>query len=306
MVTYAQLQTESWWNREVITPELDWLGDELCRRTGRPRAAAGSKGDNRHLNGSHRSQEWIKKSRWCTSRTYTVQSGLTAEQARHIAGFDFVPGEWGSSTNRKRMAQQTGRLIAAMKAGKLDGVLAVYGTTDGRTVTGWDNVRNRTVSSDSSHLDHWHLTIDRRRLRDRNLMERVVATVLALEDQPEKQEDDVDAEDIKQALGEVLGIAPDAKGNYLVKNHVSGGMVPPRTALEMIYKRSNQIADAVGDDETQMRAIVREELATLGPQILAVVDQRLGQLDLAEVTHEQLVASVKEGVREVLGSLDES
>jgi hypothetical protein len=38
--TYAELQAEPWWGREIVTAELDYLGDELCRRTGRPRVAA--------------------------------------------------------------------------------------------------------------------------------------------------------------------------------------------------------------------------------------------------------------------------
>ena len=115
MPTYAQLESERWWGREIVTAELDWLGDVLCSRLRRPRAAAGSKGDNEHLNGAHRSQEWILNSRWATSRTYTVQSGLNATQLRHISGFDMVPGEWGSAQNRRLMIEQTGRLLAAMR-----------------------------------------------------------------------------------------------------------------------------------------------------------------------------------------------
>ena len=173
MATYAQLQAESWWGREVVTPEMDWLGDELCRRTKRPRGAAGTKGDNAHLKGSHRSQEWILKSRYCTSRTYTVQSGLTSAQARHVAGFDFTPG------SDSQMIAQCKRIYAAMRAGQLDEVREFYGNVNGdRVVDGWDNVRDRTASSDSSHLWHWHLGIDRRHCANRSLMERIVAVAL--------------------------------------------------------------------------------------------------------------------------------
>jgi hypothetical protein len=182
MPTYAQLQAESWWNREIVTPELDWLGDEICRRTGRPRVAAGSKGDNVHLNGAHRSQEWIERSRFCTSRTYTVQSGLTVQQQRHIAGFDFTPG------SDKAMIAQCKRLMAALRAGTLEEVREFYGNVDGdRIVDGWDNLRNRAASSDSSHLWHWHLSIDRRKLTDRKLMERILA--VALGDQLPEEDD---------------------------------------------------------------------------------------------------------------------
>lgn len=185
MATYAQLSAESWWNREIVTPELRWLGDELCRRTGQPRTAAGTKGNDRHLRGSHRSQEWILNSRYCTDERYTVQSGLTAEQRRHIAGFDFTPGAWGTAENRRRMVEQSKRIIAAMKAGRLDEVREFYGTTDGRTVTGWNNVENRAASSDSSHLDHWHAGVDRRHCDNKELVERIVRIALG------EEEDDV-------------------------------------------------------------------------------------------------------------------
>lgn len=179
MPTYTQLETESYWDHEVITTELDWLGDELCRRTGRPRDAAGTKGDNNHLNGGHRSQEWILNSRWCTSRTYTVQTGLTATQARHIAALDFTPG------SAEQMIAQCKRLMAAMKAGQLDEVRELYGNVNGdQWVDGWDNLNDRAVTSDDSHLWHWHLTFDRRHLTNRALMERIVSIVMGDDDMP--------------------------------------------------------------------------------------------------------------------------
>lgn len=178
MATALQIQSEYWWQREIVTVELDWLGDELCRRTGQPRTAAGTKGNPAHLNGGHRSQEWILRSLYCTNRGYTVQPGLTAAQARHIAAIDFTPGVWGTARNRQLMVEQTGRLLAAMKAGELDELRELYGTVDGRTVTGWNNSGDRIVSSDLSHLDHWHGTIDRRHLTNRALMERIVAIAL--------------------------------------------------------------------------------------------------------------------------------
>lgn len=164
---------ESWYRREIVTPELKWLGDELCQRTGRPADAAGDKGNEAHNSGSHRSQEWLKNSRFCDNRTYTVQSGLTADQARHIAGFDFTPG------SAAQMVEQCQRLYSALKAGQLEEVREFYGNVDGdEVVDGWNNLENRNASSDSSHLWHWHLSFDRRRMTDQALMERVVAIVM--------------------------------------------------------------------------------------------------------------------------------
>lgn len=182
MATLMQLRAEPWWDREVITPELDWLGDELCARTGRPRVAAGSKGDVAHLNGGHRSQEWLLNSRWCTSRSYTVQRGLTSTQLRHIGAFDFTPGAWGTAANRALVREQTIRLVAAGKAGRLPGVVEVLGTLDGRTPVGVDVPEGQVWSTDISHLDHWHLTFDRRHLTDRAVMERIIAVALGEDD----------------------------------------------------------------------------------------------------------------------------
>lgn len=184
MPTLLQLRMEPWWEREVVTPELDWLGDEICIRTNRPRGAAGTKGDFAHLSGGHRSQEWIKNSRWCTSRTYTVQSGLTAEQARHVAAFDFTPG------SPEQMIAQCKRLMLALRRGDLDEVLEFYGNVDGdQWVDGWDNLADRAVTSDSSHLWHWHITIDRRHLRNQALMERIIAIALGTGEETMSQDD---------------------------------------------------------------------------------------------------------------------
>jgi len=184
MATIAQLTAEPWWNREIVTDELSWLGDELCRRTGRPADAAGDKGNTVHLRGSHRSQEWIKNSAYCTDRSYTVQSGLTAEQLRHVAGFDFTPG------SAEAMIAQCKRLMAALKSGQLEEVREFYGNVDGdQVVDGWNNLADRAATSDSSHLWHWHISFDRRQVHNRALMERIVH--IALGDPISTLEDDM-------------------------------------------------------------------------------------------------------------------
>lgn len=173
MPSYAELEQEPWWNREVVTGQLDWLGDRLCAHYKRPRTAAGVKGDNDHLRGAHRSQEWILNSFWCTSRTYTVQSGLTSWQLRLLAGFDFTPGDWGSAANRQLVAEHTRRLVTAAKAGQLPGVIEIGGTLDARNPFGWHVVRGVQLSFDSSHVDHLHLTFDRHQLESQAVVENV-------------------------------------------------------------------------------------------------------------------------------------
>lgn len=177
MPSLAQLQAEPWWGREIVTAELSWLGAELCRRTGRPRDAFGSKGNEAHLNGGHRSQEWIKNSEWCTNTSYTVQSGLSGEQPRHIAACDFTPGVWGSSGNRTLMAKYTKALFDAARTGRLAGVRQIFGTLNGTSAIGLNVVSNSLAYPDDSHLDHLHLTFDRTRMRDSALMARIADTL---------------------------------------------------------------------------------------------------------------------------------
>lgn len=174
MPSYAELQAEPWWSREIVTAELARLGDELCRRTGRPSDAWGDKGNNRHLNGGHRSQEWILNSDYCTNMSYTVQSGLTADQLRHIGAGDFTPGAWGTAANRALMVKHTGNLFTAAKAGRLTGLRQIFGTLNGTSAIGLNVVTGTTTYPDSSHLDHLHFTFDRKHMRDPALMARIL------------------------------------------------------------------------------------------------------------------------------------
>jgi len=269
--TYAQLESERWWGREVVTAELDWLGDTLCARLRRPRAAAGSKGDNAHLNGAHRSQEWILNSRYSTSRSYTVQGGLSATQLRHISGFDMVPGEWGSAQNRILMIAQTGRLLAAMRGGKLDEVRELFGTTNGSTVTGWNNVTNSFTSSDSSHLEHWHLSLDRRHCANRRLMERIVAIALG--------EDDDDMPTVDEIWAKRFAEYVDEDGN---------GRRDMRTVADILFATHRAALAAANPDRivAGVLAGLRElpnGVTVSDEQLERVVRRAIGDVDRGDV-----------------------
>lgn len=173
MPTYGQLQAESWWNREIVTPELSWFGDQLCAGLKVGRAAFGVKGDRFHLNGGHRSQEWILNSRWCTSRSYTIEGGLVGEQLRHISAFDITPR---SRADMLRISQNVDRVV---RAGRLEELVEWFGNTnDDRRVDGWNNIRDAVASSDNSHLWHLHGRLGRRYLRDRTVLQRVLDALL--------------------------------------------------------------------------------------------------------------------------------
>jgi len=182
VVTQQQLEAEPWWGRETVTSPMIGLGLQLRAAYGVGATAFGIKGNTAHLSGGHRSQEWLKNSAYCTNRIYSVQSGLTAAQARMCVAFDFTPGAWGTADNRAKMIVLTRRLIDAQKAGLLDELDEVFGTVDGKTVTGWNNDADRSVSADSSHLDHIHGRFDRRFADDNAVMAKVAAIMLGEED----------------------------------------------------------------------------------------------------------------------------
>ncbi|AVT36383.1 hypothetical protein C6W10_07745 [Plantactinospora sp. BB1] len=172
-----------------------------------------------------------------------MQSGLTAVQQRHVAGVDFTPGSAG------QMVAQCKRLYAALRAGQLEEVREFYGNVDGdKVVDGWDNVRNRAASSDSSHLWHWHLTLDRRHCADRRVMERILAIALG-----DPTEEDVDDATIDK-------IATRTKAKVLA----DGGIQQLLARVQQLTVSQATLLDAVGRDTTDEKAIVDGVLAGLG------------------------------------------
>jgi hypothetical protein len=178
-----QLEAEPWWNREITTSAMVGLGLQMRTAFQAGKGSVGIKGNAVHLSGGHRSQEWIRNSRYCTNRTYTVQSSLSGDELRVCSAIDFVPAIWGTVDNRNKMKLLTSRAISAMKAGQCDEVIEVFGTLDGVHVTGWRNDLNKTATSDSSHLDHLHLRFGRQYCNDSAVMAKV-AQLLLEDDMP--------------------------------------------------------------------------------------------------------------------------
>lgn len=288
MPSLAQLQAEPWWSREIITDELDWLGDELCRRSGRSRDAFGSKGNTAHLSGGHRSQEWLKNSDWCENRSYTVQSGLSSDQARHIGACDFTPGDWGTASNRALMKQMTRQLFDAARSGRLVGVRQIFGTLDGVRAIGLNVQTNSTTVPDDSHLEHIHLTFDRKYLRDSGLMARI-ADIITGEDMPNSLE--YSAAWIVQRLSEMapITIPADSSIGYT-------GYTAPNKLAEAI----NKLVAAAAADETRdavtLAAIQSLSAGTGGdpaPVLEAIRDEAEKTRALVETVHQQEMAALK-------------
>jgi len=239
MPTYSQLQTEVWWTREYQPPSVA----ELCRRLREhykvSSVAIGSKGDNNHLYGYHRSRAWVLNSGYCTNRSYSV-----SETAGNRAGGDpnwlcavdmTIPGP--------ELIAACQRLDAAVRAGLLEKVTEWYGNDDGDSrVDGYDNVRNVVASSDDSHLWHLHISLDRGRAgEDHSDLYEILTG-----------EDDMDPE-VKQWVKDL---------HYLFFTLDSAVRPAGSEAgkIETIRKAVTSGGGPGGLTADQVRAIVREEL----------------------------------------------
>lgn len=149
MPTYAALEAESWWGAEHEAPAHAEFNARMREAFHLSAAAAGSKGDDNHLYGRHRSRSWDLNSRWCTDRAYGTQD------ARDRTG----DGNWLRASDIGISGQThwaaARRLDAAVRAGRLPGLAEWFGTFDGRSVSGW--FEGHPSSSDDSHL--WHLHV---------------------------------------------------------------------------------------------------------------------------------------------------
>jgi len=148
MPTAEQVRAETWWDREIVPASLDNLVDRLCAHYGVPRTYGGTKGNEAHLKGRHRSIEWALNSAYCRDRSYgTVDLRDRRGNWRHIRAFDLkLPAAPLQALCR--------RLDTAVRAGRLPQIAEWFGTFDGRTVVGW--FEGRPASSDDSHLGHLH------------------------------------------------------------------------------------------------------------------------------------------------------
>lgn len=160
MPTYPQLQAELWWAREYQPPALADLSRRLREHYQLSADAVGSKGDNNHLYGYHRSAAWVRNSAYCTDRTYSVSEtpgNRKPGDVNWVCALDVtLPAE--------QLIAACQRLDVAVRAGRLEKITEWYGNKDGdQRVDGYENVRNQVASSDDSHLWHLHLSFDRGR-----------------------------------------------------------------------------------------------------------------------------------------------
>lgn len=163
MVTYAQLETEAVYRDETIPVELAYLMRNIRNHFELSSGAIGSRGDNNHLSGYHRSRNWVTKSKFATRRGYSVtDSPLNAKggNGNWICAIDI-------SAPARILLPMCKRLDVAVRAGKLEKVAEWYGNTNGdKRVDGYDNIDNEVATSGASHLTHLHISLIRSRANE--------------------------------------------------------------------------------------------------------------------------------------------
>lgn len=144
---------------EQQPPSIMALGNRLKSAYGVGADNFGCKGNSYHYNGFHRSRNYLLGPNGPGPDYSTSGSKNQGGDGDNCCAFDFTPGEWGTSDNRAKMIELTGRLRAAARAN--DPRLAAYyefaGTEDGvHVVTFYAQGGQDKTPFDSSHLDHIH------------------------------------------------------------------------------------------------------------------------------------------------------
>lgn len=149
MPTYEELEREPYWGQEKTAPAHEAFNERIRKALGLSRVNCGSKGDNHHLRGRHRSGDWSLHSRYCTNRAYgTSDVRDKTGDPDWLTATDIVKGgAWLQAAAR--------RVDTAVRAGRLPCLAEWFATFDGVHVAGW--FQGGPATSDSSHLWHFHL-----------------------------------------------------------------------------------------------------------------------------------------------------
>jgi hypothetical protein len=174
MATRLQLEAERWWGEEMEAPAHAAFNEHLRQHYHHTRAQTGSKGDENHLRGRHRSRDWDLNSRYCTDRGYATTDG------RDRRG----NGRWLRATDcgiqGEELHAASARLDRAVRAGRLPCVAEWFGTVDGSKVVGW--YQGAPGTADDSHLYHLHMGIWTEYCDDRAQLELLAAVITGEDD----------------------------------------------------------------------------------------------------------------------------
>lgn len=163
MPTSGDLAKEAAYQAEIIPVELAYLARNLRNHWELAAGAIGIRGNERHLRGYHRSRRWIRESRWCTNRTYSVSENAgnqTGGNSNWISAIDIT-------LPPSKLLPACQRLDIEVRAGRLEKVAEWYGNLNGDSrVDGYNNIANHPASSDDSHLWHLHISFVRSHAND--------------------------------------------------------------------------------------------------------------------------------------------
>jgi hypothetical protein len=158
MTTAKQMREDRWYQREVTPHGLAELAHHLRVFYDVPDDNVGTRGNLIHYQGYHRSRAFVLHSPHCTDKTYSV----SRTNGDHNGGDENFVSAIDIQVPRAELLAMCKRLDAAIRAGKLEKVTEWYGNLGGdERVDGYDNISNRLASSDKSHLEHLHMSIDR-------------------------------------------------------------------------------------------------------------------------------------------------
>lgn len=157
--------TNVWYRAEVVPQSQKDLVKQIAAYHGVGLANMGTRGNTSHTSGYHRSRNWVLKVSAKRGSDYSVQLAADKQgDPNWTCAVDSTPGNWGTAENRRRMQVATANLINAAKAHdpRMRAVREIAGTLDGKHVVTWDCARNAFKDPfDSSHLDHYHVSLYR-------------------------------------------------------------------------------------------------------------------------------------------------
>jgi hypothetical protein len=154
--TWDELSAEKpWFDDEVVSAAMSSCSSRWRAHWKVGPTLIGSKGDENHLRGRHRSRNWTRNSIYCTDRGYgdtdSRDHDAPASFGNYLRAFDI-----DGMAEAERWAFNH-RLDIAVRTGLLPCVAEWFGTFDGVSVVGW--YQGHASSSDDSHLGHTHIGI---------------------------------------------------------------------------------------------------------------------------------------------------
>jgi hypothetical protein len=123
-------------------------------------------GDKAHTYGYHRGRNYVGGNDYSVQKPPDKKGNGEAASALDIS--------WSTAQPQYDVSK---RLLNAKNDSRMNCVREFYGSTDGRTVCGWDYYGNYAVTSDDSHLWHIHLSILREYADNHNALQGVADVI---------------------------------------------------------------------------------------------------------------------------------